>query len=175
MFSQVYLHPVRRVYDLHLKDFLREWLPQDIFPTSTDEFLKLSDIEVLAAIRHEARNGSDPAWRISERRHFKEAYTRNPDDLHLNLEPGKAVSQALINQFGEDKVKLDYYVPTAYTSDFPVLLSDGRIASSLTMSDMLQHIPIPVVDSVFVEPSIRDQARIWINQNREQILIGNAL
>src|SRR5205807_1153099 len=27
MFSQVYLHPVRRIYDIHLQDFLREWLP----------------------------------------------------------------------------------------------------------------------------------------------------
>ncbi len=27
MFSQVYLHQARRVYDIHLQDFLRDWLP----------------------------------------------------------------------------------------------------------------------------------------------------
>jgi HD superfamily phosphohydrolase len=27
MYSQVYFHPVRRIYDIHLKDFLAAWLP----------------------------------------------------------------------------------------------------------------------------------------------------
>jgi uncharacterized protein len=27
MYKQVYLHRIRRVYDIHLKDFLLEWLP----------------------------------------------------------------------------------------------------------------------------------------------------
>jgi HD superfamily phosphohydrolase len=26
MYSQVYFHPVRRIYDLHLMEFLRQWL-----------------------------------------------------------------------------------------------------------------------------------------------------
>ena len=26
MYTQVYFHPVRRIYDIHLRDFLREWL-----------------------------------------------------------------------------------------------------------------------------------------------------
>ena len=29
MFSQVYFHPVRRVYDIHLKEFLNSWLPNE--------------------------------------------------------------------------------------------------------------------------------------------------
>ncbi len=33
MFTQLYLHPVRRAYDIHLKDFLRGWLPEAKFPT----------------------------------------------------------------------------------------------------------------------------------------------
>ena len=70
MFSQVYLHPVRRVFDLHLKDFLREWLPGGRFTTQPKEFLELADVEVLAAIRKESKNGSDAAKRIAKRAAF---------------------------------------------------------------------------------------------------------
>ncbi len=170
MFTQVYLHPVRRAYDHHLTDFLREWLPSSAFPTSTADFLKLTDVEILAAIYEKARTGSEMAARIARRQHFKVAYSRNPDDLSLNPEPGKAISQALTTEFGQDKVILDNYIPPAHVFDFPVLQSDGRIASSLAVSDMLQHIPIAAIDSVFVEPAIRDKAMEFINHNREQIL-----
>ena len=170
MFTQVYLHPVRRAYDHHLKDFLREWLPQGVFPTSTHEFLKLTDIEVLAAIYEEARNGSDIAGRIAGRQHFKVAYSRSPGDFLVNPEPGRAVSQALTEKFGAENVKLDSVVPRGYASDFPVLQPDDRIVSSLTVSDMLREIPVAAIDFVFVGPAIRDEARRFVEENRSRIL-----
>ena len=172
MFSQVYLHPVRRAYDLHLKDFLREWLPQGI-PTDTNKFLELSDIEVLAAIRQKAKDGSDAAMRIAERQHFKVAYIRNPNDLMLNQEAGKAVSQVLSEEFGENNVKRDNYVPSGYVIDFPVLQPDGRIVSSSEVSDLLQRIPVSAIDFVFVEPSIREEAQAYFRGHRESILSSN--
>ncbi len=172
MFSQVYFHPVRRAYDLHLKDFLREWLPGGVFQTTTQEFLELSDVEVLAAIRQEAQKGSDPAMRIAHRQHFKVAYSRNPDDLRLNQGAGEAVWQALVQRYGEENVKLDNYVPSGSVVDFPVLQPDGRIMASLTASDLLRQIPPAAVDFVFVEPSIRDEARRFVVANRQNILSG---
>ena len=171
MFSQVYLHPVRRAYDLHLKDFLCEWLPTGSFSTDIQDFLRLSDVEVLAAIREQAVGGSEHAMRISARQHFKVAYRRNPDDLKLIQEPGKAVSRALSKKFGDSKVKLDSYVPSGQNPDFPVLQSDNRIVSSLTASALLQHIPPSAIDFVFVEPTIRDEAREFVEANRQDILI----
>ena len=108
MFTQVYLHPVRRIYDLHLKEFLREWLGDARFPTEPRDFLAISDIEVLAGIRQKAREGVDSACRIAHRQHFKVAYERQTQDLLLNAEPGTTVGHALIKEYGEDKVKLDY-------------------------------------------------------------------
>ena len=32
MYSQVYFHPVRRIYDIHLTDFLRDWLEEGVSP-----------------------------------------------------------------------------------------------------------------------------------------------
>ena len=173
MFSQVYLHPVRRAYDLHLKDFLREWLQDSAFKTTTEEFLELSDIEVLAAIRQRAKEGSELAGRIANRQHFKVAYSRNPSDLSLNFEPGTAIGQALAANFGEEKVRLDSYFPSGRTFDFPVLQPDQRIASSADVSHLLGHIPSAAIDFVFVDPSIRTEARRYVNDHRESILRAN--
>ena len=36
MYSQVYFHPVRRIYNIHLMDFLKEWLDEGAFSTDTN-------------------------------------------------------------------------------------------------------------------------------------------
>ncbi len=172
MFSQVYLHPVRRAYDLHLKDFLREWLPGGKFETDLQTFLELSDIEVLAAIRERSKNGSDPANRIANRQHFKVAYSRNPGDQLVNIEASKYVSRALVKEFGEYNVKLDIYEPRGGVIDFPVLQPDMRIVSSTGVSDLLQHIPTAVIGFVFVEASIRAKAQQFVNEHLQCILNG---
>lgn len=170
MFSQVYFHPVRRAYDLHLKDFLQNWLPGGEFTTDPQEFLKCSDIEVLAAIRDRAANGLEPAMRIAKRQHFKAAYFRNPGDQEKSLIASELVSRALSEKFGEDKVKLDVDEPSGSVIDFPVLQPDLRIVSSTGASDLLKHIPTAAFGFVFVEPSIRSEAEELIRQNRESIL-----
>ena len=170
MFSQVYYHRVRRAYDLHLKDFLHEWLPETEFLTDTQKFLELSDIEVLAAIRKKAQEGWDLAGRITTRQHFKVAYERNASDLALNPEAGRAMSNALVRKYGEHRVKLDTYVQSGPVFGFPVELSDGRIASASDVSDLMQRLPTPAIDFVFVEPTIRDEAQTYIRDRREDIL-----
>ena len=132
--------------------------------------MKLTDIEVLAAIYEEARNGSDLATRIAERQHFKVAYRRTPDDLGVHPEPGRAVSEALVEKFGRQGVMLDSYVPRGYSADFPVLQVDGRIMSSLMVSNLLPHIPVAAIDFVFVDQSIRGEAQRFIAENRTEIL-----
>ena len=172
MFSQVYLHPVRRAYDLHLQDFLRGWLPGGKFTTQPLEFLQYSDIEVLAAIRKESKKGSDPAMRIANRQHFKVAYSRNPGDQRLNIEASECICRSLAQKFGDTKVKLDSYEPSGSVIDFPVLQRDMRIVSSTGLSDLLQRIPTAAIGFVFVEPSIRPKAREFIRDYRESILSG---
>jgi HD superfamily phosphohydrolase len=45
MYSQVYFHHVRRIYDIHLKDFLKKWLPEEHFPVTVADHLRLTDNE----------------------------------------------------------------------------------------------------------------------------------
>jgi|GEM_PF-6106831 len=55
MYTQLYFHPVRRIYDIHLKDFLKAWLEEGIFSTEPESLLKITDNEILAAIHQVAQ------------------------------------------------------------------------------------------------------------------------
>jgi hypothetical protein len=49
MFSQIYFHHIRRIYDLHLQDFLISMFPDGI-SDKVEDFLKLTDNEILVDI-----------------------------------------------------------------------------------------------------------------------------
>jgi uncharacterized protein len=82
MFQQVYFHPVRRIYDIHLKEFLKEWLPKGQFSTEVIKHLKMTDVEVTAAIRKAASNlksrGHAVASHIVDRTHLRSCTNEIP-------------------------------------------------------------------------------------------------
>ncbi len=114
MYTQVYFHPVRRVYDIHLQDFLKAWLSDGLFSTELEQHLKMTDNEITAALLEAAfdasKAGHEHARRITQRQHFKVIYQRNPNDVNINLEAGSAVYRALTSRFGEEHFRRDRYV-----------------------------------------------------------------
>lgn len=173
MYKQVYFHHVRRAYDIHLKDFLKEWLPNGQFSTSIDPHLEITDNEVTAAMLRAARNGDDSgnvhAKRIVTRQHFKRIYERNPADQKKNRESVDLVTKALIGEFGADRIRRDTYRPKASTLDFPVLQSNGKIESSINLSETLQNIPSATFDLVLCDRTILEKAGSFLDANREKI------
>jgi len=175
MFSQVYCHPVRRAYDIHLQDFLIAWLGEKGVPVDREDFLRFTDNEVLAEISKanadQAHPGHDSARRIVNRSHFRVLYERNPGDADKNPEAGEAVFKAACNKFGADYFRHDRYRQGGSDAGFPVKTRYGRIVSSLIVSDVLKKVPLVNVDYVFVAPEIRDQAEGWLGKNRSQIIV----
>ena len=45
MFTQVYLHGVRRIYDLHLGELLKEYLEEGVFSAELEDYLATTDVE----------------------------------------------------------------------------------------------------------------------------------
>jgi uncharacterized protein len=174
MYMQLYFHPVRRVYDIHLKDFLKEWLPNGLFSANTDEHLKITDNEVWTAMLDAARDpqktGHEHAARIVERKHFKVLYSRNPADIRLNPDPAKVVHEHACREFGHEFVRHDSYKQKSHTLDFSVLSGDGRIIPALELSDTIKNLPVTAFDFVFVSPDKREDATRWLSENREEIL-----
>jgi len=174
MYSQVYFHPVRRAYDILLQDFLNAWLGEKNLPTELDRFLALTDNEVLVEISKAAadpsHSGHDPAHRIVTRRHSRVLYERNPDDAGKNPEAGEAVYQGACQEFGDQSFRHDRYTQKGSAIGFPVRMRDGRIQSSIAVSDVLNELPLVNVDYVFVAPEIRLEAEEWLRKNREGII-----
>jgi uncharacterized protein len=174
MYSQVYFHTVRRIYDIHLMDFLKEWLPGGAFPIEVSDHLKMTDNEVTAAILEaafdEGKAGHKHARRIVRREHFKVLYERNPTDLRVNPEAGQQVFDALATEFGAENFRHDRYQQGSGATDFPVRMRGGELVSSLDRSTALERVPVVSVDYVFAERSVLDKAKEWLATHRATVV-----
>jgi HD superfamily phosphohydrolase len=176
IYTQLYFHPVRRIYDIHLKEFLQEWLEGGRFSTRLEDHLRITDNEVLAGIRAAAADpqlkGHQPASLITRRQHFRVLYESNPNDEALNLSSVDLVYDAAKREFGADVLRRDTYTSEAASEDFPVRLRDGSIASSLTLSSTFSNGQGPgfQIDSVFVAPDGKEKAKTWLRENKGTIL-----
>jgi len=175
MYTQVYFHPIRRIYDIHLRDFLAEWLEDGRFFVDLEKHLALTDNEVTSAMLKAAYNpekkGYIHASRIIKREHFKLLYQFTPEDARINPDAGKAIYQEAVKEFGKKALRYDK-VP--YKSgkflDFPVLLKDGRVTSAFEISPVLKNLPAFSLEYVFVDRKIYDKAMKWLNDNRKRII-----
>jgi uncharacterized protein len=174
MYSQVYLHAVRRIYDIHLQDFLVAWLIGGKFSTTVEDHLAMTDNEVTSALyvaaRDPAKKGHDPAKRIVSHDHFRVLYERHPDDVAVNPEAAKLIFEAAKLRFGVGSVRFDQYPRKGGVSDFPVAMKDGSVISSLSKSETLRRIPVPAADYVYIDPEKREEAEEWLHVNRSKII-----
>jgi HD superfamily phosphohydrolase len=176
MYTQLYFHPTRRIYDMHLMEFLKEWLPNGRFPTEVDNHLSLSDNEVTAGMWKAAADSSERshmlANRIISREHFRQVYEPSSSDQATALQPGKNVYDALVTQFGEDHIRRDAYAQEGASYDFPVFTKAGEIDSSLALSRTVSQVPTFSVDRVYVSMVVREEAERWVANNKSRIITG---
>ncbi|MGW9330471.1 HD domain-containing protein [Bosea sp. NPDC055594] len=175
IYRQVYFHHIRRVYDIHLIDFLQNWLPAGQFGTNKHDHLSMTDAEVISGIRQCAidpqHQAHDAASRIQNRNHFRRVFTGVPGDkAGAVLEPGKALFEQACKVFGDERLRHDYVPPKASTPDFPVLLYDGAVASCHGLSQVMENIPTMEVDSIYCCQSVQADVKQWLEQNKNQIL-----
>jgi HD superfamily phosphohydrolase len=174
MYSQVYFHPVRRIYDIHLKDFLVSWLDGGKFSTDISDHLQMTDNEVMAALLKESRTpgskGADPARRIVGHDHFRLLYERHPNDVSKNPNAGKLIFEAAAEKFGIENVRRDSYSQRSGAFDFPVQRKDDRTLSSLLVSGTLGKMPVVAVDYVYIVREKRAEALKWCESHLEGIL-----
>jgi len=174
MFSQVYFHHVRRIYDIHLKDFLKNWLENGYFSIEIDDHLNVTDNIVLSAIFKAAlkpdSTGHIHAKRITEHKHYKVLYRQNHRDQLKDSDAVYTVFKAACNEFGEKSIKCDIYTPKGQNTNFPVLLNDGNIVYSHTLSSLLKELPDMKIGYVFADPVIVSKAKTWLKNNKDNII-----
>ena len=149
IWMQVYLHHVRRAYDIHLKDFMVAWLGDDRYPMEVEEHLRLTDEEVSAAIRVAATSrhspGAAPARRIEARNHFRLASRLRKDNFAVSRGVSPDIqlelARALEDQYGAEQVRLDAYEAGSGAEEVFVVLDNGDVEDARQHSDVLEHIP----------------------------------
>lgn len=180
MFSQVYLHRTRRIYDLHLVDFAQQWLTETgygggRFPVDIDEHLSLTDNELLAAI-YAAAAGPAGRLRTLARRitlraeRYVAAYEPGPDDLATNVEAASQVAAALVERYGEDAVRHDRYAKVDDPFDFSLERRDGDVISSASASELLGHVPAARTESVYCDRQYLSDAKQWLASHKDEAI-----
>jgi len=174
MFSQIYYHPVRLAYDIHLRDFLTEHLNDKTFPTDVAEHAKLNDFKLIDAMIEAANDkqakGHVHAERIIKRKHFKVLYERLPEDTRINSESGERIFEAAAQEFGSENVRYSIQKAKGESIDFPVQMRDKSVVSALSVSSALKNIPQLTYEYVFVEPSLQKRAQNWLKDKKAAII-----
>jgi hypothetical protein len=174
MYTQVYYHPNRIAYNLHLREFLKKWLPKGTFTKDPKRHLEITDNEVttamLIAARTPGKKGHEPAKRIIGRNHYKVVYEGNPEDITRRPDALNRLTVAAQEEFGAGNIFSFEYPEKGGPHDFPVKLKDGRRASSLAVSSVLKKLPLLDVNYIFIKPTLRDAGRRWLDSNRLKIL-----
>jgi HD superfamily phosphohydrolase len=170
MFSQVYFHPTRLIYDQHLQDFLAAWLPGGKFPIDVDGHLALSDAEVTTAMRAAGRDceapGHDAARRILHRDHFRVVYQRRPDDGTFEVDALYRAAQA---HFQPENIRYGGS-PKRGDADFPVRDRDGSSVPAVSLSTVLAELPVSRDEYIFAAPELREDVERWLDAERERII-----
>jgi len=180
MFSQVYYHPIRLIYDRHLLDFLAAWLSrgtllgEGTFSTDIEDHLRMTDDEVNAAMRAASQDpnalGHRPAHCIMKHRHYRVLYQRNPQHAKVNSDPGAAIAKAAEQEFGAEAVRYSKPKVKGVATDFPVCDRDGSIQSAVSVSETLSKLRPTSMDYVFIDPEADAKAKVWLKKNADKIV-----
>lgn len=165
MFSQVYFHHIRRIYDIHLKEFLKEILEGNLLLSKPIDLLTITDNEISQAIRKASDNTNEKghihAKRIWCREHFKLLHEVTLKEQE-HMEFGKKLFRAACDEFGSENLYHDEESKKQTNDlDFPVSDIDGTIHHSYHLSKTLEKIPPNSIEYIFINPTLRDEARRW--------------
>ncbi|MDE3095292.1 MAG: HD domain-containing protein [Chloroflexota bacterium] len=145
MFTQVYYHPIRVIYDRHLTDFIKAYLEErhgGYFPAELPAYIALTDVEIEEVMQRD----SEPWARISEplrrRTHYRLAREVHPDELAANPALFDKLEESVVNEFGND-VRVD--APTKETHSLKtgdlLVVDDGEVVDILVRSELIQRLP----------------------------------
>ncbi|MDP3115200.1 MAG: HD domain-containing protein [Candidatus Cloacimonadaceae bacterium] len=173
MFNQVYLYRLRRIYDFHLKEFMKLWLESNE-TASIEDIMELTDNDILSAMQKQSKEPtgklSELAKRIINRDHFKQAYSFSKIELAPDLDAGKKIFENLKSQFSSEDIYYDHLKSKSGRTDFPVIMRNGSIEISTYQSNVIQHIPEITLDTIYANKTMADNVTKWIENNKKSIL-----
>lgn len=182
MFSQVYFHHVRRSYDMHLVDFLKEMTSDKKYPLDVEKYLSIDDTDIITALKSSAANsakkGHEHAKRILNRNHFRKVcgLTRSELNACSSIGPDGAIDACdiLWNEARKEfpKIKKDKANKGPGDFDCPVQYEDST-ARTISILGIIPQIDAHLIATeaiILADSSEADRVSRWIDDNREDIL-----
>ena len=178
MYTQVYFHKARRSYNIHLQEFLKAWLPDGMFSSDWRALLKITDDEVLAAIRAAALSGTDSnhtlAKRLVARQHFRTVYELLPSHKRKRPTILQDLCNYLTNLYGPESIRMDSYLPQTDPSVFWVQTRSG-LENSREISPTATAVRLDEIGLVLVAPDIKDKVQRDVARGLSLLLSESAV
>ncbi|MCS6918823.1 MAG: HD domain-containing protein [Fimbriimonadales bacterium] len=162
MFTQVYFHKTRRIYDYHIVEAMRKALPNGQLPPPDEqgirEFLQWDDWRFLGTIQ--AGQAGEHGKRIIERRHYRAIYstaeTPTPDEWELFNAIEAKLSAAGIPYYADSAEKQAWY----NLEEMEIVVSRAHAAPVLlsTISHPVRNLRGIQQQRLYVPPEQRRQA-----------------
>jgi uncharacterized protein len=163
MYHQVYYHAIRRIYDIHLQDFLKEWLPSGRFAITPSELLSVTDNDVASAFLHASQNvrasGHVHAKRLSFHDHFPVLCSASTPESIASF---GARESAVREHFGDDAVRSFVSSEDISSIAFPILLKSESVVPLTLVSSVLTHLPPIDIRILYIRRDLREEAQQWL-------------
>ncbi len=170
MFLQVYFHNIRRIYDIHLlnliKEVLRAEIRADTYPNEIDAYLTWDDIRILSyAKTNSSKQKSENVNRIIDRKHFVMLDKTSDHAQGGEIENFKSRVSRLKDQIGDQNIIEDTSLNAPYQFQYRrgegklfVIPNRGRPKDIALVSRLIESLPEIYILRVYVHPDYEDKA-----------------
>lgn len=164
MYARVYHHPKVRLFSHHLRRFMVAHYKKYHFPKALEDYLQETDVQILAALAKETLSRNfDALVLMKQQDPFKELAIDHYSKSVLAM-----ATESLIKDFG-DSIIIDS-VKGGRGSDeqrrFPVLKENGKVVSSVEVSQFLRDIPLGGKSlRIYSEPRKSLDVQRWLDQH----------
>lgn len=173
MFLQVYFHDVRRIYDVHLKDYLGSHLPAGRFPSELSEYVRLTDQDIHASVAKaiaETAGNADLASRLVDRQHYRLVCELKSQNRAQDPGIFQRLEQAVADQFG-DAVRSDQAGKEAQTLEegrLYIVQDNGDLRDILEESELIRSLKPIWKGRIYSDLSVRPDVNGWCRRFLEQ-------
>lgn len=136
--------------------------------------MAIDDVLILKEVQDAAGDsthpGHEPARRLAQRDHHKLVYSANQSDLQVNPDAAGYVVETFKQEFPNAVVWRDQLPPKHSGRSFPVLMHDGRVINSTSLSEMIATGLNNAVDYVFVDREHAVRSEGFLKNNLKAII-----
>ena len=171
MYSQVYMHPVCRIYEIHLHDFMKDYLKNGQYSFDLETILSLTDNEINAALADAAFNqeksGHQSAHIIASRGHYRLVHEHD-DTLDQKHKEGsiESILKDIVDRFEAQNCKRDRYSSRTPPNPFFIRKRNEEMVSAYDYSQIFKRPPIVKFDRLYVAPAIVKKVGKFLGQRK---------